>query len=111
MYGHMYVCIYVCIDSSARRPNHTEFEKTTQFEKTTARIGAVREASEERPGGVREASGGRLGAVREASEERPGGVRGAPGSCPKGVQIVFPRRAWQNRARALQTLEIPYGAV
>ena len=25
----MYVCMYVCIDSSARRPNHTSYDKKT----------------------------------------------------------------------------------
>ena len=93
MYVCTYVCMYVCIDSSARRPNHTEFEKATKFEKATARKGASREVSEERPGGVRGASGRRPKGDWEPSEERPGGVRGAPGSCPKGVQIVFQRRA------------------
>ena len=87
----MYACMYVYIDSSDRRPNHTEFEKTTESAQTTARLGAVREVSEER-----------LRSVREASEARPGGVRGASGSCPKDVQIVFQRPSWQNRARALK---------
>ena len=87
----VYVCMYVCIDSSARRPNHTEFEKTTKFDNAMARLGAVREVSEERQR-----------SVREASEARPGGVRGASGSCPKDVQIVFQRPSWQNRARALK---------
>ena len=77
----MYVCMYVCIDSSARRPNHTEFEKTTESEQTTARLGAVREVSEERPRNV-----------REASEARPGGVRGASGRRPRSVRELSERR-------------------
>ena len=73
--------MYVCIDSSARRPNHTEFEKTTESEQTTARLGAVREVSEER-----------LRSVREASEARPGGVRGASGRRPRSVRELPERR-------------------
>ena len=85
----MYVCI-VCIDSSARRPNRTEFEKTTEFEKATARLGADREVSEERLRSVREASearpGGVRGSVREVSEERPGAVRKTSKLCSKGLR-------------------------
>ena len=73
--------MYVCIDSWARRPNHTEFEKTTESEQTTARLGAVREVSEER-----------LRIVREASEARPGGVRGASGRRPRSVRELPERR-------------------
>ena len=47
-------------------------------------------------------SGRRPRRVREAPEERPGGVRGASGSCPKDIQIVFQGPSWQNRARALK---------
>ena len=85
----MYLCIYVCVDPSARRLNHTEFEKTKKFDKTTARKGAA----------------------REASAERPGGVRGAPGSCPKGVALVFRRRSWGHQVRALKKVAIPRRAV
>ena len=85
----MYVCMYVCIDSSARRPNHTEFEKTTESEQTTARLGAVRETSEERPGGVRGASGRRPRSVREASEECPGSVRELSETRPNCVPKAF----------------------
>merc|ERR1711940_220980 len=67
--------MYVCIDSSARRPNHTEFEKTK------ARLRAVRELSEER-----------LRSVREASAARPGGVRGASGRRPRSVRELSERR-------------------
>ena len=81
MYVCMRVCMYVCIGSSARRPNHTEFEKATKFEKTTARLGAVREVSEER-----------LRSVREAPEARPGGVRGASGWRPRSVWELSERR-------------------
>ena len=63
----------------------------TPFAKTMARLGAVRETSEKRPGGVRGASGRRPRSVREASEECAGSVRGASGSCPIGFQIVFQR--------------------
>ena len=67
----MYARTYVCIDSSACRPRHTEFENATEFDKTTMRSRAVREASEKRPGGVRGASGRRPRSVRELSERRP----------------------------------------
>ena len=42
--------MYVCIDSSARRPNHTESEYTTECEKTTAR--ATSEVSKMSRGGL-----------------------------------------------------------
>ena len=61
--------------------NRTEFEKATEFEKTTAQLGAVREVSEERPR-----------SVREASEARPGGVRGASGRRPRSVRELPERR-------------------
>ena len=80
-YLHIYVFIYLYIVSSARRPNHTEFEKTTGFAETTARLGAVREVPEER-----------LRIVREASEARPGGVRGASGRRPRSVRELSERR-------------------
>ena len=63
--------MYVCIDSSARRPNHTEFVKATEFAEATARRGGARETSEERPGGVRGAPGRRPRSVRELPERRP----------------------------------------
>ena len=85
----MYVCMYVCIDSSARRPNHTEFEKTTEFAETTARWGAVRETSEERPGGVRGTPGKRPRSVREASEECPESARELSEMRPKSVPKAF----------------------
>ena len=92
-------------DTSGRGPEQHVREPSER------RPGAAREGSGRRSGSVREASEGRLGAVREASEERPGGVRGAPGSCPKGVQIVFQRPSWQNRARTLKQVTLPCGAV
>ena len=62
------------------------FEQTTEFDKATPQLGAVRVASEERPGGVRSASEERP----EASERRPGALR------PRfrSNHIVFYQRVW-----------------
>eukprot|EP00919_Chromeraceae_sp_WS-2016_P014418 GHVR01033886.1.p1 GENE.GHVR01033886.1~~GHVR01033886.1.p1 ORF type:complete len:190 (-),score=18.54 GHVR01033886.1:106-675(-) len=89
LYACVYVCMYVCIDSSARRPNHTEFEKTTESEQTTARLGAVRETSEEHPGGVRGAPGRRPRSIREAPEECPGSARELSETRPNCVPKAF----------------------
>ena len=75
------------MDSSARRPNHTEFEKATESEQTMARL----ELSGRRPKSLRKTSEERPGGVRGASGRRPRGVRGVSGSCPQGVQSVFQR--------------------
>ena len=69
--------MYVCIDSSARRPNHTEFEQTPELMRRSAMwqtpcLGSTL-ASGRRLGGLREASG-------EAPGRRPGGVREVPAS-------------------------------
>ena len=100
----------VCIDSSARRPNHTSYTDETTSVSNYRRSGKYPRMSEtvsekcpaRGPRGVREGSGRGPGGVREGSGRGPGGAREGvrkgsgrgPRSARNGSEVVLcPNRA------------------